>query len=804
VEMMDSVKVLRKSVIILGDFNIDLFKCHLAWESTVDLFNLKQLVTEPTRITATSTTLLDHIYCNHPLNIMNVKTISSGMSDHCPISCVWSCKTPSKSKGGHIYVNYRSMKNFDSTAFLFDVSHLNVMDLYQCSNADDALNLWNQKFVPIIDKHAPLKTKRVKNKTYPKWLTQEIIDTMRERDECKKAKRYDEYKQLRNKVSALVKSSKKQYFEDMIKNNNDTSSLWRAMNTISGKKQKRIIPSSSNLSPGTFNKYFVNDVSSIFNSVCKDSEFYYVPTELEDFCKERQQERTCSIPLMAVHEVGAYISKMKNKKSMGPDNISVYFLKLSLPYIIEPLTFIYNLSIAQGVFPSAFKEAKIIPIPKTRAPTEPRDFRPISLLPVASKPLEKHLHKHLCAFLEENCLFYTYQSGFRKYHSCQTALTALCDTWLESINKTHLTGAVFLDFRKAFDLIDHSILLRKIDVYFQNTLVTSLVRSYLSNRTQYVQFNGKSSSKALMKCGVPQGSILGPLFFCLFINDLPISLKDTNVDCDMFADDNTLHSNDKTIDTVQQSLQQGLDIVQDWCQKNKMVLNPEKTKSMVVATRQKHQRQQLVLNLNINSVPVEQVQEHKVLGVILDNELNWHSHINYINKRLSKNLYLLYQLKQYDVGLEARTSFFYAHVQSHVNYASNIWCGASANYVKLMNSLYRRAAKLILPNPLLSTEEKQKELGILSLDKQFFYNTALLMFKVRSNIAPPYLSEFLTPPSSRYGSENYILPLPRVDIFKTSFSFSGPSTWNSLPAYISQCPTLNTFKKCLHKYLLES
>jgi hypothetical protein len=272
----------------------------------------------------------------------------------------------------------------------------------------------------------------------------------------------------------------------------------------------------------------------------------------------------------------------------------------------------------------------------------------------------------------------------------------------------------------------------------------------------------------------------------------------------MFADDNTLHSNDKTIDTVQQSLQQGLDIVQDWCQKNKMVLNPEKTKSMVVATRQKHQRQQLVLNLNINSVPVEQVQEHKVLGVILDNELNWHSHINYINKRLSKNLYLLYQLKQYDVGLEARTSFFYAHVQSHVNYASNIWCGASANYVKLMNSLYRRAAKLILPNPLLSTEEKQKELGILSLDKQFFYNTALLMFKVRSNIAPPYLSEFLTPPSSRYGSENYILPLPRVDIFKTSFSFSGPSTWNSLPAYISQCPTLNTFKKCLHKYLLES
>ena len=121
-----------------------------------------------------------------------------------------------------------------------------------------------------------------------------------------------------------------------------------------------------------------------------------------------------------------------------------------------------------------------------------------------------------------------------------------------------------------------------------------------------------------------------------------------------------------------------------------------------------------------------------------------------------------------------------------------------------MNSLYRRAAKLTLPNSSMTTEEKQKELGILSLERQLFYNIALLMFKVRSNVAPLYLSDLLISPSNRYGSDKYILPLPRIDIFKTSFSFSGPLTWNSLPAYISQCPAVNNFKNCLHKYLLDS
>jgi hypothetical protein len=587
----------------------------------------------------------------------------------------------------------------------------------------------------------------------------------------------------------------------MIKNGNDTASMWRAMNSITRKTQGKGTQNYKH-SPQDFNDYFVNEVTSIFNETSKESQSSYTtPRKLSKFCENNRQNNGCTIPPMMVHEVGSYISNMKNKKSMGPDDISVYFLKLSLPYIVESLTFIFNLCLEQCSVPAALKEAKVVPIPKTKASTEPKDFRPISLLSVLSKPLEKHIHKHLSAFLEDNNLLYVYQSGFRKHHSCQTALSALCDTWLDNMNKLNLTGAVFLDLRKAFDLIDHEILLQKLDTYVQNCSVTALIRSYLQNRTQYVYFNGKSSHKDSIMCGVPQGSILGPLLFCLFINDLPLAIEDSSVNCDMFADDNTLHTNGKTIDEVQVSLQRGLNNIQDWCQENKMVLHPDKTKSMVIATRQKHQRQQLELKLKIKSTCIEQVQEHKVLGVVLDSEMNWHSHINNVNKHLSRNLYLLYQLKPY-VETEARLSFFYAHILSYINYASNIWCGASANHVKLMQSLHRRAAKLILPDPLLTTEEKQKQLGILSLDKQFIYNIAVLMFKVRSKLAPSYLCELLLLPTSRYGSDKYILPLPRIDIFKNSFSFSGPSVWNSLPSFVSQCTTISSFKKQLHMYLL--
>ncbi|WP_419626843.1 hypothetical protein, partial [Thiolapillus sp.] len=210
-----------------------------------------------------------------------------------------------------------------------------------------------------------------------------------------------------------------------------------------------------------------------------------------------------------------------------------------------------------------------------------------------------------------------------------------------------------------------------------------------------------------------------------------------------------------------------------------MIIHPAKTKSMVIATRQKHQLSPLQLKLTLEKTDIEQVHEHRVLGVTIDAEMKWQSQLSNVCKIVSKKLFLLSQLRYY-VNVKARKLFYSAHILSHINYASTLWDGCSEVHLKKLNSLHRRAAKLILSDPSIPTDDKLKTLKLLPLTKQLKYNKAVMMFKVRNGKSPEYIRSLFTRSSSRYGSNNFIPPRPRIDLYKTSLAFSGSSVWNSL------------------------
>lgn len=808
-KMFDNVKKKNSSdVLLLGDFNLNLFESRPAWETTYSVLGLKMIIDSPTRVTDKTSTLIDHIYTNNKSRVLGTDVPEISISDHYPVCCSWALKLDKPiPKNQHTSIHYRSMKNFNRVAFLNDLHWTPFLSVFSNSNPDDALAEWYRIFLSVLDKHAPIREKRIKHPHCPKWLTNEIRVAMEIRNELKRDKnRVEEFRAQRNHVKYLVREAQKQLFKKLMNDKKDIISVWRAINAFTKPKQSRAC---TDISADTFNDHFTTVADRVLQNRNVQSNFT-ISDRLLQFCASKLNSKTSfRIPSISMFEVGKFISQMKNKKSLGHDTINASFLKISLPYIVEPITYILNLCIRDSHFPSAWKVAKVIPLPKTKDLSDPNKFRPISLLPSLSKPFEKHVQKHLYNFLESHDLLYSLQSGFRAKYSCETALVHLINRWQTAINNENMTGAVFLDFTKAFDLVNHELLVNKLSAYHICPETVSFFKSYLCNRSQYVYLNGKMSTVGSVKHGVPQGSILGPLLFSIYINDLPLHITNQTVTCSLFADDATLDSSAKDVPSISANLQSSLDEVSNWCDDNFMVPNPAKTESMLVTSRQKHQTHPPPLQLSLCSHSIEQVATHRLLGVTLDNELSWAPHVQAVRKKVARNVYLLSKLKPF-TDVQTRTLFYHAHVKPHLDYASCVWDGCSDANMKQLNSLHRRAAKVILAEKTSSTDEKLAMLKFLPLKKSRIFNKCVMLRKALITHTPPYLTELFQyapqrPHRAARVSNNILnIPKPRVDLFKQSFSYSGAKLWNSLPARVASAPSMKRFKERLHKYLLNS
>ena len=476
-------------------------------------------------------------------------------------------------KDNHFTISYRSFKDFDETKFINDLQSMpwNIIQLFD--NTDDVLETWTDLFLDVVNKNIPIKEHRVKHKIQPQWITPEILDTIRSRDRHKSLGNVNEYKFWRSKVTKLIRTAKREKYQTFIENNkNKPGSIYKIFKEVGAGKgcQKQsnitsVINSENKHSEdpneiaNVFNDFFVNVAAKFKEPISSISH-----NKLKDYSQSKISEDTkFTIPNIQKDKVFKFLSTIDTSKATGTDNIGPRLLKLAAPYIADEITYICNHSINNSYFPNSWKEAKVSPVHKNGAHDDVNNYRPISILPVMSKILEKHVHDCLSEYLNEHNLLHKTQSGFRPRHSSETALTFMTDAWLNAIDNNKLVGVILVDFKKAFDLVDHQILLSKLEFYGIKHETLLWFNTYLSQRQQQVSVNNSRSSFKPVTCGVPQGSILGPLLFLLFINDLPLYTK--NVYTDLYADDTTLYDIQTSQDTIELNLQSALQQLNIWC-----------------------------------------------------------------------------------------------------------------------------------------------------------------------------------------------------------------------------------------------
>lgn len=810
-QKIENEDICKNEVLIMGDFNINFNDTENY--NTKKLNNMirdsgyKQIMNHDTRITNTSSTMIDLIITNM-YDLEPLPFIYPNISDHLII-------------GTNLNICVRN--NIESICFRnFNKENINKIKIdlvgknwqYDCTDLDILYDNFIHNISSSVNKICPVENKiAYKSKN---WYNSKIKCAQKERDKAytkyqmtKINEDWIDYKQKRNKVTEIIRQEKKIYFEKTIDmQKGDSKKMWQTIKTLVGNNKNTdleinnvVFEDDTGHIEENFNNFYADSIERIANSIDD------IPED-EDI----QNEVTETTQLFEFKTIS--LNKLKNiifslnNKSTADDLLNVKLLKEIFDSVGYPLLNLINTSLKTGQIPTSLKISVIVPVPKVQNPNQASEYRPINLVFIVDKILEIVVTEQLRDYFEKNKLLCNAQSGFRQRHSCETSLQLVCANWRKEMNDGSVVLSVFVDLKRAFETIDRSRLIRKLSEYGVTRVALKWIENYLADRYHKTKIKNKTSSKISSLYGVPQGSVLGPLLFIIYVNDINYVLKNSYVN--LFADDTLISVSGKNHAEITNIMNNELCILYRWLCVNKLKLNNDKTKCMVLGTKVNcHKYLSNGHVIQINSTNIDFVKQIKYLGIILDPQLTFAQHVDYLCKKIGKKIAFLRRISC-DLTQWSKLIIYNTIIYPHFNYCFSLLFSCSKSDINRLQLLHNKGMRVILNcDRCTSIKDMLDQLGWISVEQSIEKAVLVLIYKIDKNLVPNYLRLFLVKRSELHNypvrsAENYSIDLTKLSFLKKSLFIDGLRLYNALPTEIKNSANVKVFGKNVTKLYRDS
>lgn len=791
-------------VILTGDINIDFLNLtNTQLRDCMALYNLKNVISGPTRVTVNSSTLIDPVIVSDAFSVLDSGTldVDGFISDH-KATYISIQINLNMSNSYHREVwNYKNA-NYTLLNNLIEAHKWDTI-INDTSTIDQACKSFTDIFLTFCKECIPCKKVLIRQNDKP-WFSTELRYNIRLRDRLRKryfrTKRDADrlsFKVQRNKVNNMIKYAKDNFInkiDDFLINQetgNSCKTFWQVMGRFMGKKGTSIIipPLRKNDNTFGFTDYEkAEELNSYFASIStvddKNIELPQLGTRSDAIFTHIQVTES---------EVIDILKTLKVNKATGPDGISNRMLKYTCNTICVPLTKLFNLSLKVHTYPVLWKTAHVMPLFKKGDKSLTNNYRPVSLTSNISKSFERIIFKHLYNHITENELLYKYQSGFLPGHSTIHHLIELTHNTCISLENYEANCQVFCDISKAFDRVWHRGLLYKLEKYGIKGEVLLWINSYLTSRKQKVFVNGVLSNEKELNAGVPQGSVLGPLLFLLYINDIADELTGK---ARLYADDTSLSYSSSDCEEIEIIINNDLKKLKEWANKWLINFNPVKTEYMLISNI----FHEYDLQLLYDNTPLNFVETHKHLGIHLSANNKWTKHIDSVIDSASKQVSYLRKLK-YKVSKNTLEKLYCTYIRPLLEYGSEIWDGCTITDANRLEQVQLNAARIVTGLPIFaSLRSLYYETGWDTLAERRKRRKLTLMYKIVNGNVPSYLTDLL--PNRVNEANNYNLrnrndfkiPFSRLCSYESSFLPSTLKLWNNLEPDIRSLTTLSQFK----------